>query len=205
MLIEFIKEFYMNYPLKNLHPSILCSDINENKFILLNDPKNTSESELVTTSPIKENETDKSKDDIKIETENNDRFIYISKRNLNKSPKTETRYLSYKNEAIISLIKSDYMKSKIIIRDFTGMHAWLITNDNLNTNTKDKNEADKFTSLSMKKNNSVKIDKSLLEIDKKSIEERIKRNEENDILTKAISILCKNCQEAQEVSFIFNW
>ncbi len=41
--------------------------------------------------------------------------------------KAKTVHLGYGKEAVISIIQSPYLTSRIIVRDLTGKHAWLIT------------------------------------------------------------------------------
>ena len=155
----------------------------------------------------------------------------FEKLDFNVNWKEKKIYFCYNNEDINTLIESEYLTTKIIIRNFIGRYAWLITKhrvidcnclNSMKNNDKeamwnnmiilkgDKNIKDMITGkksvsevIEEEKNElKLKLDEITNlapEIDKKKIEEEIKRIEENDVLLKILNLLCKNCPDIKSV------
>jgi len=224
LLSEFIKGFYMNYPLKGQHPSLIDSMIDNNKLYSLDD------------TDIKN--LNKDPKEVLVEG-NNDYVSIVSNYAYNGINKANTEHkndlqkfihLGYKNEAIITFVQARYLSSRIIVRDLTGRHAWLITEhrviDGAENLEYDDNKAVYKNIISLKGSRRVndmvegkKSVKEVLEeekkelqdkinsiknsepsIDKKKLEEKLKDIECNDIFTQIVSLLHDNCEDVRKVS-----
>jgi len=116
-LIEYVKEFYMNFPLRGQKPTATCSMFNENEFLKL------------TQDNIKEHHrtsVDNKEDDMLDKLEVKD---YLCTEEMQEEDKDRCKviYFGYGNDTIISILEAPYSMSKIIIRNLTGIHSWLLT------------------------------------------------------------------------------
>ena len=141
---ESIKEFYMNYSLREHDKAMFGSAPGELEFYALNDDFIKRNSAQSMETPGKEDSMDKklsyedpqdyyytnfSKDNIN-RKQNPFESISEFKENNDKLWNSGTIHLGLKNPrddfSIITIIKSPYLTTKIIIRDITGKHSWLI-------------------------------------------------------------------------------
>ena len=132
MFIEYLKEYYMNYPYNGCRSSILSSVATENEFAQINaiQPKTYSHSffrnkqEYSSASSSKSCKTSEIKE---IDKEGNNKVaasFVDPETNLGGS---EVAYFLYGDEMLITIIKSSYLSANIIIRDINGKHAWRIS------------------------------------------------------------------------------
>jgi hypothetical protein len=120
-------------------------------------------------------------------------------------------YMAYNDNAIISIAKASYLKSRITVRDITGRHSWLISQHRalkggdvketdeevVSSNALDLGadyikEEKKETELSLKG-----ILDSIEIKDTERLEREIERNEANDTLTKLLKELCNHLEESK--------
>ena len=188
MLIEFIKQYYMNYPLKGQTAAVTSSLFDELEFYSLEertiknfdrshkpvrhrssshqrsewkkkgpDAATSLTSQVITKVPSLEDfEAGKHSEEsgsarlyemLKKSSpmvtqylggqDKEDKLKHVEAANMTPGEikevedytlwKAKTVHLAYGSEAIISLIHSPYLTSRIIVRDLTGKHAWLIT------------------------------------------------------------------------------
>ena len=181
-LIEFIKTFYMNFPLPRQMSSVLSSDFNESKFF---DFEPDSDINIKYTSTSKE-ERDKI-------ISNNDSFNYtVANMSIcNDGPEKNYTYIGYGNYKIITIMKSQKSSTKFIIRNISGKRAWIITqqgllNENALKFTKSFIEDDTGDDLEYK------INKIVKEVNQKNdydIDEERSHIEDVDILTKVMNLV----------------
>ena len=236
-LIELIKEFYMNYPLKGQNPSTTCSNFNETDFYTsINDTENLNEN-IIEESVKEEGSAKEFYEAVKKFVPTLDQCINTLMEKRKKSDsisesKNNIIYFGYKNEAILSIVKSSYLSSKIIIRDITGKHAWNIMEHRVirDLNMSESNDiiASYINMLELKEYKELKeyiikgkdisclineeenafkqlfeeIIKSEPSIDEEKMKEELKYIRKNNILFQALEILCKHSKGATKVIFI---
>jgi hypothetical protein len=166
-LLEFIKEFYMNYPLRGHESAILGSTFDELEFFSLQDLSikkyhrsvssvHANQSQILSRSlgitgngMSFDEDTDNSKVYETLKGDNPEVMEYFHSTNSEDTPKTainsstdyttlneneerklwnaKSVHLAFNNTTIISIVESPYLSSRIIVRDMTGKHAWLMT------------------------------------------------------------------------------
>ena len=236
MFMEFVKEFYMNYPLVGQPSSILCSTFNEVDFLKAQDKEIIKESVISIKSDKKnlkmtQHEERLSSFDSKMSdgTESNKSNSFLdcadelSKKDSSKEDynvlKDKVVYFGYGKNAIISLIQSPYLSTKLIIRDITGRHAWIINQHRVID--ADNLEGIQLNDSMAVRNNALKLQTKLTEDDNKfieenlnfkkilkdvpkdstNIEEEIKKTEDKCVLVQVLKLLSKYYPTAKEVLF----
>ena len=147
IVLEYIKEFYLNFPLKGESSAITCSSVDELGFCSMRSPdakiKNRrrkysfNKSNLLSTINRKKAAKEEHKITRKFITDMGKTFIgtpsnleTIFDEFANESEyeewKHNTIHLACGTKAIISIVKAPYLSTMIIIRDATGRHAWLM-------------------------------------------------------------------------------
>lgn len=135
ILIEFIKELYMNYPLRGQSASVLSSTLDELDFYSLQNSDiqklHRSTNSLHTPPQNKEaaqpNTTEAAKVHQALEEDKTATKRSSHSTNSRELESSKSVHLAYKEDAIISVVESPYLSSRIIVRDVTGRHAWLVT------------------------------------------------------------------------------
>jgi len=213
----------MNYPLRGQDQLILCSNIDEPQLCALTteDIKNlhsTSNTIQAKEDDMKEPEELKelmeylSPEEIKVEVAELPTEIK-NKEELDNFWSNNTISLGLGKHTIITIIRSPYLSSKIIIRNLTGVHAWLLKEHRvLEYNCLNSLDYDDRTSLyknilmfnqKIKNIKEIKSDESMrrqfqeairLEPvnDLTKIENDVKKREDNDHLLMLISIVAKH-------------
>ena len=147
LLLEFIKEFYMNYPLRGQNSAILNSLFDEIQFYSLSNEdmgeQSTTDSKNSTSAPNSK-ESEGMIEMIKKSNEEVQEYLFTDSSNKLKSPVKSTKVdikereeaqflkhrainLAYEQNTIITLIRAPNLSSKVIIRNLTGIHGWLLT------------------------------------------------------------------------------
>ncbi len=135
--------------------------------------------------------------------------------------KAKTVHLGFGNEAIVSIVRAPYAESRIIVRDLTGKHAWIVTehravdfgcldtidyNDKaavyknvLNLKGDKKLIKDIITSGKSEPASEEKAKPEYTPQSKETIEEELKRIEGTDTFTRVVSLLTKHCADTKLV------
>lgn len=258
MLLELIKEYYLNYPLKAQNTSVTNSLLDELEFFSLNEnniktlhrggilhiKKKKSASDILEdykpiikarslTNQPRSPEQKGSSQSISPQNLKFSRQSSPTTKDINdfdkqslgisfKDPdyialwKIKTCHLAIGTECILSIIHSPYLTSKIIVRDLTGNHSWMITEhralkynflEKLDYNDKSailKNIFNlKGEDNSQKKASIVECKKeALVEISISNNNEKEKDRKENkevDTLDQVFSLFCKSFVDSQIV------
>jgi hypothetical protein len=115
MLIEYVKEFYMNFPLRGQKPTATCSMYTENEFL------------SITKENIKEHHCSSIEEEDNFEQSEVKKYLGLEEIQDKESDMCKTIYFGYGNDTIISISQAPYSMSKVIIRNLTGLHGWLLT------------------------------------------------------------------------------
>lgn len=120
--------------------------------------------------------------------------------------KTKAIHLACGSETIITLIPAPYLLSKIIVRNYSGKHAWLVTEhrvlDYNCLNYVDYNDkaAVYKNMLNLKGEQNIKKEKE--EIKEKFVlnnDEELKKANESDALSRILSLFSKHCSDGKIV------
>lgn len=130
---EFIKEYYMNHPLRGQSPAVMCSLFDEIQFYsleaeesldgvsgssemseMIKRSEDAMKSYLLSGTAIKGKSPTKL---MQVDMKEAEEYLFLKNRVIN---------LSYGQNTIITIMRSPYLSSKIIVRNLTGIHAWLL-------------------------------------------------------------------------------
>ena len=229
MFVEYIKEFHMNFPLRGQGITMTCSPFTEHELYSLSseDVKNYHRTTMEEENSLGEG------NDIcsKFEKSSTELRSYLSletpqstdkPKSTSEDDKSRAIYLCYGIDTIISIIQAPYLMSKVIIRNATGVHSWLLTRHKvLDKNclaTLDYNDKEAvYNNLLLLKGSSVVKDiidevktvkdpKEVLEFEgedeSKKIDEDLKETQKNDSLVNIISLLAKYYDDIKIVLYI---
>lgn len=134
MLIEYVKELYMNFPLRGQKPTITCSHFSESElYSLTNEDMKAHHRASIEKANLVGGEDKLAK---ALEASDTELREYLSigpqaerQREILKpdDEKDKIIYLSYGTHTIISITQAPQFASKIVVRNLTGTHGWVLT------------------------------------------------------------------------------
>ena len=229
MLLEFIKEFYMN----ETNATAFSTKLSEAEFFTLYNsqigPFRKYKSSLLQPESKKIKQRDLAKSTSKEASINTmalapskvDPSIQEEFKDLDESRswKENNIYIGDGDHSIITIIEAPCSSNKIIIRDITGKYMWFLSQQrildfkNLRDIKFNGEEILRKSYIGFKENVHTKSDDEINELIDKiiakgvendvNIEEEVSKAQENDVLNKALNLLCKHSPDAMNVFLLY--